>query len=231
MKIITCYLIIFCSLGISVQAQANDFGLVGGNRAFSLSVSSFKSQRYEAVIPQKYDFSCGSAALATLLKFHYEMPVTEQEILDAMYEAGDQEKIKTQGFSLLDMRRYLATLGYRADGFQLDLGKIREAGIPGIALVNTNGYMHFVVVTGVNQTHVMLGDPALGTRKLTHDEFNDMWNNIFFVIRDQTHRARHSFNRDHSWPDRRKALFRRALSDQTLSSISIYTALTPGVYY
>lgn len=232
MKFIICYLLfLFGSLIICCPAHANDFGLVGGNRAFSLQVTSFKAQRFETVIPQQYDFSCGSAALATLMKFHYQVPVTEQEVLDAMYKVGNQEKIRTQGFSLLDMKRYLETLGYRADGFQLDLEKIREAGIPGIVLVNTNGYMHFVVIKGVSPTHVLLGDPALGTRKLTHDEFKEIWNNIFFVIRNQTDRARLSFELEDSWSDRRQALFASALSNQALSRFSIHTVITPGVYY
>ena len=217
---------IFCA-----QAQANDFGLVGGNRAFSLKVSSFKAQRFGSVIPQQYDFSCGSAALATLLKFHYQTQVTEQEVLDAMYKTGDQEKIRTQGFSLLDMKRYLKSLGYMADGFQLDLHKIQKAGVPGIVLINANGYMHFVVVKGISHSHVLLGDPARGTRKVTHAEFNAMWNNIFFVIRNKTDGARLSLDHDDEWPDRRQALFRMALSDRSLSALNVHTAIAPNIYY
>ncbi|NCC21883.1 MAG: peptidase C39 [Alphaproteobacteria bacterium] len=212
-------------------AQANDFGLVGGNRAFSLQVTSFRAQRFESVIPQHYDYSCGSAALATLLKYHYDIPVTEQEVLDAMYQAGDQEKIRTQGFSLLDMRRYLETMELRADGFQVDLDKVKAAGIPGIVLINTNGYMHFVVLKGISLTHVLLGDPALGTRKLAHGDFQKMWNGIFFVIRNQTDLSRMSFDYEDGWDGRRAALFRTALTSQTLSSIGLHSAMAPGIHY
>ena len=157
--------------------------------------------------------------------------MSEQEVLDAMYSVGDQDKIKAQGFSLLDMKQYLETLGYKADGFRLDLDRVKEAGVPGIALINTNGYMHFVVIKGINQTHVLLGDPSLGTRKVTHDDFNEMWNDIFFVIRNNTNQARLSFSYDDSWSDRRQVLFRTALSDQALSTFSVHTAITPGFYY
>ena len=224
-------LILICSFGFCLSASANDFGLAGGNRAFSIKVTSFKAQRFKDVVPQEYDFSCGSAALATLLKYHYDYQVTEQEVLDSMYKFGDQDKIKKQGFSLLDMKQYLANRKFNADGFKLDsLEKISKAGVPGIALINTNGYMHFVVIKGLNDKYVLVGDPALGTRKVSREDFTDMWNNVFFVIRNQSDRARFNFSHEDKWASRRKALFNTALSNTALSSFSVHTSLTPNIY-
>ena len=53
--------------------------------AYSLRVTSLKEARFKTTIPQQYDFSCGSAALATLLTHHYARPVGEQEVLREMY--------------------------------------------------------------------------------------------------------------------------------------------------
>jgi hypothetical protein len=232
MRTLQCfYFYLITTLGLCLSANASDFGLVGGNRAFSLKVSSFKEQRFKTVVPQKYDFSCGSAALATLLKYHYDYPITEQEVLDSMYKVGDQDKIKKQGFSLLDMKQYLANIKLSADGYNLkNIEKISAAGVPGIALINTNGYMHFVVIKGVNQSHVLIGDPALGIRKVSRDDFADMWNNVFFVIRNNTDQARFSFSHEDTWSSRRKALFETALSNTALASFSVHTSLTPNVY-
>lgn len=218
------------SLTLNLEAQASDFGLVGGNRAFSLKVDSFKTQRFKNVVPQKYDFSCGSAAVATLLKYHYDIPKDEQDVLDAMYDVGDQDKIKTQGFSLLDMKQYLAGFGYRADGFRINIKKIQQAGIPGIVLINTNGYKHFVVVQGINDTHVLLGDPALGQRKIGLLAFTKMWNGVFFVIRNNPKYAQLKFNSGARWSDRRRVLFNTALSNQTLSTFSVHTAIAPNIF-
>lgn len=231
-----CFVRVFCliligNIGLCLSASASDFGLVGGNRAFSLKVTSFKEKRFESVVPQEYDFSCGSAALATLLKYHYNYDITEQEVLDSMYKVGDQEKIKKQGFSLLDMKQFLETLKFNADGFKLNrLEKIRSAGVPGIALINTNGYMHFVVIKGMNEKYVLIGDPALGTRKVSREDFGDMWNNVFFVIRNQSDRARFSFSHEDAWSNRRKVLFNMALSNSALSSFNIHTSFTPNIY-
>ena len=40
------------------------FGL--GGVAVTMNVQGFQEKKYSATIPQQYDFSCGSAALATL---------------------------------------------------------------------------------------------------------------------------------------------------------------------
>ncbi len=225
------YIIIITMLGFCLKAHASNFGLVGGNSTYSIKVTSFKEQRFKTVVPQHYDFSCGSAALATLLKYHYDYPVTEQEVLDSMYKFGDQEKIKKQGFSLLDMKQYLTTLQFTADGYKLDdPEKISHASMPGIALINTNGYLHFVVVKGMNDTHVLLGDPALGTRKVSRHDFNNMWNNVFFIIRNNSDQAKVSFSHEDEWASRRKFLFNTALSNRALSTFSVHTAITPNIY-
>jgi predicted double-glycine peptidase len=231
MRIALLFTVIVTAAFLPQAASANDFGLVAGNSAFSLDVKSFKQQRFKEVIAQQYDYSCGSAALATLLKYHYKTPVTEQSVLDAMYQVGDQKKIKSQGFSLLDMKQYLHHRGLMADGFQVDVEKIRQAGIPGIVLINTNGYMHFVVVKGVNDSHVLIGDPALGLRKMPRHQFEKIWNNVFFVIRNNVAGAKLSFVNDDKWEERRKELFSNALSSDKLSTFTVHTQVSPNIFY
>ena len=48
-----------------------------------------------------------------------------------MFVRGDQAKIKREGFSLLDMKRYLEAHGFEADGFEEPLDKLAEARHPG----------------------------------------------------------------------------------------------------
>ena len=93
------------------------------NGAYSLKVTSLKDARFKTTVRQQYDFSCGSAATATLLTYQYGHPVTEAEVFMHMYQTGDQAKIRQRGFSLLDMRRYLRSLGFEADGFEQPLDK------------------------------------------------------------------------------------------------------------
>jgi len=169
---------------------------MGGD--FTIPVRSLKQQRQARTLIQKYDFSCGSAAVATLLTHHFNYPVTEQQVFTWMYENGDQEKIHREGFSLLDMKHYLATLGFEADGFEQPLEKLAQARVPAIVLINTNGYHHFVVVKGLQPGRVLIGDPAQGTRALSRKEFDEKWQNgLLFVIHNRMDVAR--FNVAADW--------------------------------
>jgi uncharacterized protein len=168
----------------------------GSNTAFMLPVSSLLGRRYETVVRQRYDFSCGSAALATLLRFHYDDPQDEQSTFLGMWRDGDRAQIRRQGFSLLDMKRYLAQRGIPADGYELSLDQVVAARIPGIALIDFNGYRHFVVVKGVEGRTVILGDPSLGLRREDRRTFEKQWNGVYFALNGRLPIANAHFNQD-----------------------------------
>lgn len=173
-------------------------GAVDVDGVYTVPVVSMKEGRYLATERQQYDFSCGSAALSTLLTHHYGFRVGEQGVFEAMYRGGDQNKIQHEGFSLLDMKRYLESQGFEADGFEAPLEKLAEAKVPGIALMNERGYNHFVVVKGLRDGRVLVGDPAGGTRALPQAEFESRWvNRILFVITNRQDRA--VFNAAADW--------------------------------
>lgn len=166
--------------------------------AVQVPVFSLREVRFATTVRQRYDFSCGSAALATLLSFHYGMPVSEQAVFEAMLGQGDAGRIRQEGFSLLDMKRLLEARGFQADGFRQPLTRLAEAGLPAIALISDNGYRHFVVVKGVRDGRVLLGDPSAGTRVVTVAAFEAMWvNQLLFLI--HSHREQARFNAPQDW--------------------------------
>jgi len=166
--------------------------------AYNMRVTSLKEARFGTTIPQQYDFSCGSAALATLLTYQYNYPVGEEEVFVRMYTHGDQARIRRDGFSLLDMRRYLQSVGFEADGFELPLDKLVEEGVPAIVLLNDRGYRHFVVVKGLKNGRVLLGDPARGTRAMPRSRFDALWDNrVLFVVHNRRELAQ--FNQARDW--------------------------------
>lgn len=201
-----------------VQAGPLEVRVPGGS--YGLRVTSLKEARYRTTIRQRYDFSCGSAATATLLTYHFDHPVTEAEVFKSMFDAGDQAKIRKEGFSLLDMRRYLAGLGYQADGFELPLEKLGEEGLPAIVLLNDNGYRHFVVVKGVKDGRVLLGDPARGTRAMSREKFESLWDNrVLFVVHNRRELAR--FNHERDWRTAPGAPLHAAIPRQGLHNVVI----------
>lgn len=168
--------------GSPARAGTVDMPVQAGG-PFSISVRSIKERRFLATVHQQRDFSCGSAALATLLTHHYHRAVSEESVFAEMAAAGDLEKIRREGFSLLDMKRYLAAHGFQADGFEASLADLAPVGLPAIALINERGYNHFVVVKGVRDGRVLVGDPAAGTRAMPIARFESVRaNGILFVI-------------------------------------------------
>ena len=191
---------------------------------FNTEVVSYKEAKFKSIIRQQYDYSCGSAAVASLLSYHYEDPKSEIEVFEAMWKDGDHALIKEQGFSLLDMKRYLENRGYKADGFRLSLDKLKGVGVPAITLINNNGYMHFVVVKGISDKKILLGDPVLGVRAMPRDKFEEQWNNgIVFLIKNQAQIARASFNRDEEWGTIAKAPteYARSLTARSLADFNL----------
>ncbi|MEL7197964.1 MAG: C39 family peptidase [Pseudomonadota bacterium] len=138
--------------------------------------------KFDTVVRQQFDFSCGSAALATLLSYHYGLSRGENDVFQGMWRDGDQDAIQRLGFSLLDMKRYLAAGGLKADGYRVNLEQIRKANTPGIALIAPDGYRHFVVVKGVEDGFVLVGDPSLGLRRMDRKSFEETWNGVYFVV-------------------------------------------------
>ena len=152
---------------------------------YNLRLTSYAEIPFRTVIHQQFDYSCGSAALATLLHFQYHKDTNEADVFKAMYAVGDQDQIQKLGFSLLDMKKYLASIGYQADGFRISLKDLQDAAIPAIALIQVGSYKHFVVIKGVVGDHVLVGDPALGLREYNAADFQKLWNGIAFLIHDQ----------------------------------------------
>jgi predicted double-glycine peptidase len=175
----------------------NGVGLGGG--AAMTNLKSFQERKYQATVAQQYDFSCGSAALATLLTYNYDTPVSETEILRDMLNNGDKKVIAESGFSLLDIKNYLTRRGLQANGYRAPLSKLAEVRLPAIVLVNVLGYSHFVVLEGIHDGWVLLSDPANGMRSEPIGQFEQHWSGIFFLILTDAEHAQQGFNDHEKW--------------------------------
>jgi len=214
-----------CATAVN-EARAGEISLPVAGSLFNVPVLTLKEARFKTVVNQQYDYSCGSAAVATLLTYHYENPVTEIEVFEEMFEAGDKEQIVSRGFSLLDMKNYVVAKGYEAEGYRIGLTKIAEVGVPGITVIDVSGYKHFVVIKGINEREVLVGDPAIGAKVYSRAEFEEMREgDIIFVIISEPELGTGNFNQASDWTVRAKAPFGSALSPQSLAT---FTVLLPG---
>lgn len=167
-RILACCLL--CALPAPAEAGARD-------RAAVLSLAEMRAER---VVLQRWDISCGAAALATLLNYQHGDPADEREVAVGLmgrdeYLADPLLVRRRQGFSLLDLKRFVERRGYRGEGLgQLTLPDLIERA-PILVPIDQNGYSHFVVFRGRAGDRVLLADPAFGTRTLRVDQFERAW--------------------------------------------------------
>jgi predicted double-glycine peptidase len=154
----------------------------GAERMSSPFVKSLLEMRRSKVVIQEWDLSCGAAALATVLRYQYGEPVTEKEVAKALINREEYLKNPKlvqirQGFSLLDLKRYVESRGYKGIGYgKLSVGDLLEMA-PITVPIETLGYNHFVVFRGAMEDRVLLSDPAWGNRTMTVDDFERAWIN------------------------------------------------------
>ncbi|MCW3481874.1 C39 family peptidase [Neisseriaceae bacterium JH1-16] len=213
-KILACCLAI-SGLSLMTSGMAAVV-MTGPGTSYSVKVTSYKQLTFRNTVRQQYDFSCGSAALATLLNYHYEYPTSEATIFSGMYSQGDRVKIRRFGFSMGDMQRYLASRGIPSNGYDIDLSKLAEVNVPAIVLLNLGGYNHFVVVTGIRDDAVAVSDPAIGAKVYPRDQFEKMWGKVAFLITARADLGAKYFNRPVDWKVNEKAPLLTAVPNPSL---------------
>ena len=169
------------AIACPASAEVRLSGEAGGN--YRVSVMSWWDIPFRSVVRQQYDFSCGSAAVATLLTHHYRKPTPERVTFAQMWKAGDQAMIRKVGFSMFDMKAYLDSVGLDAAGYRLGEEGLRNLRRPAIVLLDLNGFKHFVVVKGIRGKRVLVGDPMLGLNEYSLRDFMKVWNGIALLVR------------------------------------------------
>jgi uncharacterized protein len=148
-------------------------------------VRSLLEIRQEGVVVQKWETSCAAAALATVLTYSQNDPVSEKLVAQGMLRSTDPIKVKVRGgFSLLDMKRFVETRGFKGAAYKgLSMEDLLALQSP-IVPIDFHGNPHFVVVRGLNTAgEVHLADPAFGNHAMSVGEFQSIWREgIGFVV-------------------------------------------------
>ena len=205
-----------------------------GSLRTEFAVRSLRALRDAGVVKQRYDYSCGSASLATLLTFGLDDPVDEVVLLRALLDSRSPDELKAlekKGFSLFDLQQLAQQRGHKAQGFRLPQSELRKLARPVIVFIRPRGYEHFAVLKGLRGDRVFLADPSLGNVRMPLYRFLDMWadrsgHGIIFAVERATG----------DWPERYTLRLAdtagvplEALSAQRLMEIG--RALTVGLPY
>lgn len=168
------------ALSLAPQSRAGAHPAAAGAKA----VRSLLELRDEKLVRQHWDLSCGAAAIATLMTYQLEDPVSERQAALGMLRTSDIRLVRARsGFSLLDLKRFAASRGFAAAGYaNLSLDEL-VAMAPAVAPIRVYGFGHFVVVRGRRGDRLLLGDPAFGNRTMTVEAFRQAWTSrIGFVV-------------------------------------------------
>lgn len=190
---------------IALQSCVASAGTINLHHAFAdapaitKKLASLQRLRNANVVFQSEDYSCGAAALATLLRFGYGMDHSEETVIRGMLQTSDPEVVAREGFSLLDMKRFVEGQGLRARGFRAAVDDLRSLRVPVIALLDMDGYAHFVLVRGIDRGLVRILDPMAGARTVPVQRFKESWNGIVLAVIGDGFRHDGLLARDDAW--------------------------------
>lgn len=141
-------------------------------------------QQFRGIVKQAYDYSCGSAALTTVLNGYIGEKLTEKQTMDGLMRYGEYDRIvERRSFSLLDMKRFVTALGYSSGGYKGKFSDLIALDKPAIVPIAYAGFKHFVVFKTYRDGRVFVADPALGNLSFSADHFQEIWdNNTLFIV-------------------------------------------------
>ncbi|QER40458.1 C39 family peptidase [Acinetobacter suaedae] len=140
--------------------------------------------QFRGIVRQAYDYSCGSAALTTLLNGYAGLSLTEQQTMSGLLQYGEYQRIiERRSFSLLDMKRFVTALGLNSGGYRGQFSDLIALKQPAIVPITYAGFKHFVVYKAYKDGRVYVADPALGNISFDETRFKEVWdNNTLFLI-------------------------------------------------
>ena len=141
-------------------------------------------EQFQGIVRQAYDYSCGSAALTTLLNGYVGTQLDEEQVMNGLIKFGETDRIiERRSFSLLDMKRFVAALGLESGGYRGEFDDLVKQGQPAIVPISYAGFKHFVVYKAYKDGRVYVADPALGNISFDVQRFKDIWeNNTLYLI-------------------------------------------------
>jgi uncharacterized protein len=168
----------------SAPTHAQNFVAAKGAEG-SKRIRSLQEIRSEGVVRQRWDVSCGAAALSTVLTYDFKDYTPETAIVVWILHRVDAKRVRTRGgFSLLDLKHFAEARGYHAEGFSgMSMEDLVKEKTSVIVPIRVKGFDHFVVVKGIESGRVVIADPAFGNLTMRIDRFQEIWKDgIVFVV-------------------------------------------------
>lgn len=177
--------LVVISLGLTVAPMRAQSVRDAEEQQGTKNIRTLKEIRGEGVVRQRWDMSCGAAALSTLLTYDFKDYTPETAIVVWILHRVDPVRVRARGgFSLLDLKRFAQARGYHAEGFSgMSIEELATQKTSVITPIRMKGFDHFVVVKGIANGHVILADPGFGNLTMKVSRFQELWKNgIVFIV-------------------------------------------------
>jgi len=188
-------------------------------------IRSLKEIRGEGVVRQKWDMSCGAAALSTLLTYEFKDNTPETDIVVWILHRVDPVKVRARGgFSLLDLKRFAQARGYHAEGYAgMSLEELASQKTSVIVPIRLKGFDHFIVVHRIVNGRVIIADPGFGNLTMKVNRFQRLWKEgIVFIVHPPT---------DLMLTEKQPTIASRTIPDETIIQREIGIAIPPNYLY
>jgi predicted double-glycine peptidase len=169
--------LILCAISIA-HAQYPPAPIRDPDHAFQKHVCNWKQLKQLHIVMQKRDYSCGAAALATILRYYWGDSVSEEQVLAALQHILTPEEMQDRiknGLAISDLRRAAVEMGYLSTIGTLPFRELTESKVPLVVGISPEGYDHFAVYRGTDGEFVYLADPIRGNIRVPVCEFIDQW--------------------------------------------------------
>lgn len=163
--------------------------------AHAREVQSYRDLRYTGVVGQTSDYTCGPAALATLLTHYYGTPVSEAHFTElATEDMAKRGKQVLSGLTMLSLKNALATEGISAEGYKIGVPELRALTSGGLPVLVNVQYPkgHYYLVIDMDDENVLLADPSWGMRSQSIQQFLHAWNGVVLVPQPSEAQAAHA---------------------------------------
>lgn len=139
---------------------------------------SYLNRKFDGVIGQTADFTCGAASVATILTFYWNRPTTEIEVLGIIRSRYTDEQWKNRegnGVSFDDLIFAAKKLGFQAAGAEIALDDLPKLAAPVILHLDKGKFQHFSVLRRAASDVYYMADSIVGQIVMTQTDLRPQY--------------------------------------------------------
>ena len=123
---------------------------------------------FKGVTKQSTDYSCGAAALSTLITGLVEnSKVSEKDVIEEIVKLAHERESK--GYTLIDLMEVSKKMGHYAEWRKVPVNQLPKISLPVILLIGLNSkFPHFVVLKGIADEQAFLADSIRGNIRIPY---------------------------------------------------------------